>query len=148
MLCFHKKTKEKEGVGAILHNETSLIRRSTTNSHRKVAREHPKQQYCSFQAVLFFPLGGLLCDWPNSPLETAPVCANTSWLRLSICPPPWKHVEQVYKENLVETILPSIQSVMTAVLHYKKMGGEANLYINDDGLQVTNTLRKYYRTSR
>lgn len=43
---------------------------------------------------------------------------------------------QVYKENLVETILPSIQSVMTAVLHYKKMGGEANLYINDDGLQV------------
>ncbi|CAM9302470.1 unnamed protein product [Pylaiella littoralis] len=42
----------------------------------------------------------------------------------------------VYKENLVETILPSIQSVMTAVLHYKKMGGEANLYINDDGLQV------------
>lgn len=45
-------------------------------------------------------------------------------------------VYQVYKENLVETILPSIQSVMTAVLHYKKMGGEANLYINDDGLQV------------
>lgn len=42
----------------------------------------------------------------------------------------------MYKENLVETILPSIQSVMTAVLHYKKMGGEANLYINDDGLQV------------
>ncbi|CAN0058920.1 unnamed protein product, partial [Hapterophycus canaliculatus] len=42
----------------------------------------------------------------------------------------------VYKENLVETILPSIQSVMTAVLHYKKMGGEANLYINDDGLQL------------
>lgn len=37
----------------------------------------------------------------------------------------------------METILPSIQSVMTAVLHYKKMGGEANLYINDDGLQVT-----------
>lgn len=36
----------------------------------------------------------------------------------------------------METILPSIQSVMTAVLHYKKMGGEANLYINDDGLQV------------
>lgn len=46
---------------------------------------------------------------------------------------------QVYKENLVETILPSIQSVMTAVLHYKKMGGEANLYICDDGLQVRGT---------
>lgn len=45
-------------------------------------------------------------------------------------------VLKVYKENLMETILPSIQSVMTAVLHYKKMGGEANLYINDDGLQV------------
>lgn len=48
---------------------------------------------------------------------------------------------QVYKENLVETILPSIQSVMTAVLHYKKMGGEANLYINDDGLQVCRRTR-------
>lgn len=47
---------------------------------------------------------------------------------------------QVYKENLVETILPSIQSVMTAVLHYKKMGGEANLYINDDGLQARTRL--------
>ena len=50
--------------------------------------------------------------------------------------PCWEHVSKVYKEHLVETILPSIQSVMTAVLHYKKMGGEANLYINDDGLQV------------
>lgn len=49
-------------------------------------------------------------------------------------------VLKVYKENLVETILPSIQSVMTAVLHYKKMGGEANLYINDDGLQVHHLL--------
>ncbi|CAM9646434.1 unnamed protein product, partial [Discosporangium mesarthrocarpum] len=42
----------------------------------------------------------------------------------------------VYKESLTETILPSIQSVMTAVLHYKKMGGEANLLICDDGLQL------------
>lgn len=50
-------------------------------------------------------------------------------------------IHQVYKENLVDTILPSIQSVMTAVLHYKKMGGEANLYINDDGLQVMDELR-------
>lgn len=41
----------------------------------------------------------------------------------------------------METILPSIQSVMTAVLHYKKMGGEANLYINDDGLQVPSLSR-------
>lgn len=51
------------------------------------------------------------------------------------------NLPQVYKENLVETILPSIQSVMTAVLHYKKMGGEANLYICDDGLQVRDATR-------
>ncbi|CAM9174342.1 unnamed protein product, partial [Chrysoparadoxa australica] len=40
----------------------------------------------------------------------------------------------VYKESLIETILPTIKSLTVALNFYREQGGEANIFINDDGL--------------
>lgn len=42
----------------------------------------------------------------------------------------------IYKEDLAEVIIPTVQSVKKAISTYELQGGTANLFINDDGLQL------------
>lgn len=42
----------------------------------------------------------------------------------------------VYKESLQEVIIPTIQSIKKAISTYELQGGSANIFINDDGLQL------------
>eukprot|EP00298_Acanthocystis_sp_HF-20_P005249 c15487_g1_i1.p1 GENE.c15487_g1_i1~~c15487_g1_i1.p1 ORF type:complete len:785 (+),score=267.65 c15487_g1_i1:100-2355(+) len=42
----------------------------------------------------------------------------------------------VFTESLEQTIVPSILSLLRAAHYYKRMGGQVNLFVNDDGLQV------------
>jgi hypothetical protein len=42
----------------------------------------------------------------------------------------------VYKEGLASVIAPTVKSVKQAMLTYALQGGSANLFINDDGLQI------------
>ena len=44
----------------------------------------------------------------------------------------------VYKESLQEVIMPTIQSIKKAISTYELQGGSANIFINDDGLQLIN----------
>ncbi|KAK6503549.1 hypothetical protein TWF481_008563 [Arthrobotrys musiformis] len=56
----------------------------------------------------------------------------------------------VYKESLQAVLQPTIQSLKQAVSHYELHGGTANIFVNDDGMQlIDSTLaeerREYYR---
>jgi Glycosyl transferase family group 2 len=42
----------------------------------------------------------------------------------------------IYKENFVETVQPSLDDIKKAIDNYRKEGGEAFMFINDDGLQL------------
>ena len=42
----------------------------------------------------------------------------------------------VYKEGLVSVIAPTVKSVKQAISTYELQGGSANIFINDDGLQL------------
>lgn len=42
----------------------------------------------------------------------------------------------VYKEGLAATIAPTIQSIKAAISTYELQGGSANMFVNDDGLQI------------
>ena len=42
----------------------------------------------------------------------------------------------VYKEGLAATIKPTIKSIKVAVSTYELQGGSANIFVNDDGLQL------------
>jgi hypothetical protein len=42
----------------------------------------------------------------------------------------------VYKEGLSSVIAPTIKSVKQAISTYELQGGSANMFINDDGLQL------------
>ena len=42
----------------------------------------------------------------------------------------------VYKEGLHTVIVPTIRSVNAAIATYEMQGGTANIFINDDGLQL------------
>jgi hypothetical protein len=42
----------------------------------------------------------------------------------------------VYKEGLVATIKPTMKSIKAAVSTYQLQGGSANIFVNDDGLQL------------
>lgn len=44
----------------------------------------------------------------------------------------------VYKEGLNSVIAPTVKSVKQAISTYELQGGSANLFINDDGLQIIN----------
>ena len=51
----------------------------------------------------------------------------------------------VYKEDLILYLEPTIRSLLSAVRHYQRAGGEANIIIGDDGLQL---LDETERTAR
>jgi hypothetical protein len=42
----------------------------------------------------------------------------------------------VYKESLHSVINPTVQSIKSAISTYEMQGGSANLFINDDGMQL------------
>ena len=42
----------------------------------------------------------------------------------------------VYKESLAGVIRPTVASLKAAISQYELQGGTANIFINDDGLQV------------
>lgn len=42
----------------------------------------------------------------------------------------------VYKEGLIGVIQPTVRSIKQAISTYELQGGSANLFINDDGLQL------------
>jgi len=42
----------------------------------------------------------------------------------------------VYKEGLGSVIVPTIQSIKAAISTYERQGGTANIFINDDGMQI------------
>jgi hypothetical protein len=49
----------------------------------------------------------------------------------------------VYKEGLAAVIAPTIQSIEKAISTYELQGGSANIFVNDDGLQlISEELRK------
>lgn len=42
----------------------------------------------------------------------------------------------VYKEGLKNVIIPSINSLVSAIKHYEAQGGTASIFVNDDGMQL------------
>lgn len=55
----------------------------------------------------------------------------------------------VYKEGLKAVIAPTVDSLSVAIATYESQGGTANLFFNDDGMQLlspelANERRKYY----
>ncbi|KXT15161.1 hypothetical protein AC579_7930 [Pseudocercospora musae] len=42
----------------------------------------------------------------------------------------------VYKEGLASVIAPTVKSIKAAISTYEMQGGSANIFINDDGLQI------------
>jgi hypothetical protein len=42
----------------------------------------------------------------------------------------------VRQESLAATIRPSVESLLTALAAYKEAGGDGQLFVNDDGLQL------------
>lgn len=42
----------------------------------------------------------------------------------------------VYKEGLASVIAPTVKSIKQAISTYELQGGSANMFINDDGLQI------------
>jgi hypothetical protein len=42
----------------------------------------------------------------------------------------------VYKEGLASVIAPTVKSIKQAISTYELQGGSANMFVNDDGLQI------------
>ncbi|KAK6361158.1 hypothetical protein TWF730_004902 [Orbilia blumenaviensis] len=56
----------------------------------------------------------------------------------------------VYKESLQAVLRPTIQSLKQAISHYELHGGTANIFVNDDGMQIVDSAlaeerKEYYR---
>ncbi|KAE9990916.1 hypothetical protein EG327_000748 [Venturia inaequalis] len=45
----------------------------------------------------------------------------------------------VYKEGLKNVMIPSINSLVTAIKHYEAQGGTASIFVNDDGMQLVSS---------
>ncbi|KAH7031442.1 glycosyl transferase family group 2-domain-containing protein [Microdochium trichocladiopsis] len=51
----------------------------------------------------------------------------------------WPHITiqmPVYKEGLKGVIQPTVRSLLPAIAHYEQMGGSANIFVCEDGMQV------------
>ena len=51
----------------------------------------------------------------------------------------------IYKEEFAETIEPSLESIFKAIDFYRSQGGDAYIFLNDDGLQLISEERRQYR---
>jgi hypothetical protein len=52
----------------------------------------------------------------------------------------------VYKEGLAAVIAPTIKSVKQAISTYELQGGTANIFVNDDGMQIINEEERLARS--
>lgn len=53
----------------------------------------------------------------------------------------------VYKEDLKDVIIPTIESLKLAISTYEKQGGTASVFVNDDGLQLISEEERRVRTA-
>lgn len=53
----------------------------------------------------------------------------------------------VYKEDLKEVIIPTVESLKLAISTYEKQGGTASLFVNDDGMQLISEEERRVRTA-
>ena len=53
----------------------------------------------------------------------------------------------VYKEDLKEVIIPTVESLKIAISTYEKQGGTASLFVNDDGMQLISEEERRVRTA-
>lgn len=53
----------------------------------------------------------------------------------------------VYKEDLKDVIIPTVESVKKAISTYEKQGGSASIFINDDGMQLISEEERRVRTA-
>lgn len=51
----------------------------------------------------------------------------------------------VYKEGLTSVIAPTVKSIKQAISTYELQGGSANMFINDDGLQIIDEVERRAR---
>lgn len=51
----------------------------------------------------------------------------------------------VYKEDLHDVLIPTIQSLQVAISTYERQGGTASIFINDDGLQLVSSEERELR---
>lgn len=51
----------------------------------------------------------------------------------------------VYKEDLEDVIVPTVQSLRVAISTYERQGGTASIFINDDGLQLVSPEQREMR---
>lgn len=51
----------------------------------------------------------------------------------------------VYKEDLEDVIVPTVQSLRVAISTYERQGGTASIFINDDGLQLVSAEQREMR---
>lgn len=57
--------------------------------------------------------------------------------RLTSMPLPHVTIQMpVYKEGLAAVIVPTIRSIKKAISTYELQGGSANIFVNDDGMQI------------
>jgi hypothetical protein len=54
----------------------------------------------------------------------------------------------VYKEGLTSVIAPTVKSIKQAISTYELQGGTANIFINDDGLQLFKEEDNHLRQER
>lgn len=52
----------------------------------------------------------------------------------------------VYKEGLKGVIIPTVETLLTAVKHYEEQGGTASIFVNDDGMQLVKPELAEYMT--
>jgi hypothetical protein len=78
---------------------------------------------------LFGPVKQLTINSKYYSARAPPRIQNTILPHITIqCP--------VYKEGLVSVIAPTVKSIKKAISTYELQGGSANMFINDDGLQI------------
>lgn len=53
----------------------------------------------------------------------------------------------VYKEDLEDVIIPTVNSLKVAISTYEKQGGTASLFVNDDGMQLISEEERRVRTA-
>src|SRR5688500_2305582 len=51
----------------------------------------------------------------------------------------------VYKEGLVSVIAPTVRSLRPPISTYELQGGSANIFINDDGMQIIDEVERQAR---
>lgn len=112
-----------------------------------------KQQFfCQSLITAIFQLFG-----PVSQMRTnSKYYSANAVKRLNIKHGPLPHVTiqcPVYKEGLAAVIEPTVESLEAAIRHYESHGGTANIFMNDDGLQLlppeeVAIRRAYYATHK